>query len=110
MVRDGTWAPSSGSVESTSGPPGKSLMLYFFLKKKSFIYLLFIFGCAGSPLLCAGLFPPLVVVGRGYSSLWCLGFHCGGFSWCKAQALGRGFSGCSTRTLECGLSSCAAGA
>ena len=79
-----------------------ALFLLFF---KSFIYLLLIFGCAGSPWLCAGFFSPLVVVSWGYSSLWCLSFRCGGFSRCRAQALGRGFRGCGTQTLECGLSS-----
>ena len=83
-----------------------ALFLLFF---KSFIYLLLIFGCAGSPWLCAGFFSPLVVVSWGYSSLWCLSFRCGGFSRCRAQALGRGFRGRGTQTLECGLSSRGAG-
>ena len=33
--------------------------------------------------------------------------HCGGFSWCRARALGpTGFSSCSSRALERRLSSC----
>ena len=35
--------------------------------------------------------------------------HCGGFSCCRAQALGHtGFCSCGTRALECSLSSCGA--
>ena len=37
-----------------------------------FLINLFIFGCVGSSLLCAGF--SLVAAGRGYSSLWCTGF------------------------------------
>ena len=52
--------------------------------------------------LC-GLF--LVVVSGVYCCAWAS--HCGGFSYCKAQALGHtGFRGCGTWTLELGLSSC----
>ena len=31
--------------------------------------------------------PSLAVMNRGYSSLWCTGFSCGGFSSFRAQAL-----------------------
>ena len=63
----------------------------FFFK---FIYLFF--GCVGSLLLCTGF--SLAVESGGYSSFWCAGFSWGGFSCCRARALGRaGFSSCGTR-------------
>ena len=50
------------------------LLPYNLLKKKKVFIYLFIFGCAGSSLLHAGL----VVMSRGYSLLWCTGFSL----WC----------------------------
>ena len=38
----------------------------------------------------------LVVVSRGYYSLWCMTPHCGGFSFSSLQALEQGFSSCGT--------------
>ena len=62
-------------------------------------FYLFIFGCAGSSLLCR-LF-------SGFSKQWLLCscdarvLHCGGFSCCRAWALGHtGFSSCGTRAQE----------
>ena len=58
----------------------------------------------------------LVVASRGYSSLWCKASHCGGFSCCRARALGArasvvvacGLSSCGSQALERRLSSCGA--
>ena len=51
-----------------------------------FILFIFIFGCIGC-LLLHGVFS-LVAVSRGYSMLRCAGFSLGGFSCCRAWALG----------------------
>ena len=75
---------------------------------------IFIFGCVGSLLLCTGF--SLVAASRGYSSLQCGGFSLGGFSCCKARALGAwasvvvalGLSSCGSWALERRLSSCGA--
>ena len=53
--------------------------------KYLFIYL-FIYGCVGSSLLCAGC--SLVATCRGYSSCIAWASHCGGFSCCRAWVLG----------------------
>ena len=85
----------------------------FFCLFYSFIYL-FIFGCIGSSLLR-----------EGFLSLWRAGAtlrcgarasHCGGFSSCRARALGTwalvvaacGLSSCGSPALESRLSSCGA--
>ena len=47
---------------------------------------LFIFGCIGSSLLCAGF--SLVVVSGGYSSLWCAGFSLQWLLLLRTRALG----------------------
>ena len=76
----------------------------FFLK---IIIYLFIFGCVGSSLLCAGFLQLL----RAGTTLHCgaRASHCSGFSCCRAWALGaRGFSSCGTWALERRLSSCGA--
>ena len=89
------------------------------MQKKLFfnlILFIFIFGCVGSLLLCTGF--SLVAASRGYSSLQCVGFSLGGFSCCKARALGvrasvvvaLGLSSCGSWALEHRLSSCGAGA
>ena len=52
-------------------PPGKRLGRY-----NLFLFFLFIYGCAGSMLLCK-----VFSCGVGVS-------HCGGFFCCRAQALG----------------------
>ena len=77
-----------------------------------FVYLfIFIFGCVGSLLLRASF--SLVAASRGYPSLRRAGFSLGGFSCCRARALGArasvvvalGLSSCGSRALECGLQS-----
>ena len=63
---------------------------------------------------CTGFL--LVAVSRGYSRCGTQAFYCGGFSCCRAQALGHtGFSGCGnglssfgSRALERRLNSCGA--
>ena len=59
---------------------------------------------------------PLVVAKGGYSHCGARASHCGGFSCCRAWALGawasvivaRGLSSCGSRVLEHRLSSCGA--
>ena len=78
------------------GSPELLFLIYLFI---------FIFGCIGCLLLRAGF--SLVVASRGYSSLRCAGFSLGGFSCCRAQALGArasvvvalGLSSCGSRAL-----------
>ena len=87
------------------------VFIFFFLI--NFIYL-FIFGCVGSSLLHAG---PLQLWRAG-ATLPCGGraSHCGGFSRCRAWALGawasvvgtQGLSSCGSQALERRLSSCGA--
>ena len=87
------------------------LVLFFFLNK--FIYL-FIFGCVGSLLLCAGF----LQLRRAGATLCCgaRASHCGGFSCCGAQAVGswasvvaaRRLRSCGSWALECRFSSCGA--
>ena len=94
-------------VEDGSYP----LLKFFFFF--NFIYL-FIFGCVGSLLLCAGFLSLL----RAGDTLPCgaRASHCGGFSCCGARALGVwasvvvacGLSSCGSRALERRLSSCGA--
>ena len=50
-----------------------------------FFFYLFTFVC-GVFTAVSGL--PLVVVNRGYSSLWCAASYCSGFSCCRGWALG----------------------
>ena len=79
-----------------------------------FLNYLFIFGCIGSSLLHAGF---LQLCGARVT-LHCgaQASHCGGFSGCRAQALGmwasvvvaRGFSSCGLWALERRLSCCSA--
>ena len=82
-------------------PP--TIKLIFFNK---FIYL-FIFGCVGSSLLCAG-FLQLRRAG-GYSSLRCVGFS---LRWLlfvvEPRLQARGLSSCGSQALELRLSSCGA--
>ena len=88
-------------------PFGKGFFFFFNL-------FIFIFGCLGSLLLHAGF--SLVAASRGYSSLRFAGFSLGGFSCCRARALGarasvvvaHGLSSCGSRALERRLSSCGA--
>ena len=92
-------------------PMGNAIATWFF-----FLIYLFIFGCIGSSLLCAG---PLQLRLVG-ATLRCgaRASHCGGLPCCRAQALGvrasavvaRRLSSCGTRALEHRLSSCGAGA
>ena len=77
-----------------------------------FKFYLFIFGCIGSLLLCAGF----LQLRRAGATLCCSAqaSHCGGFSCCRARALGvrtsvvvaHGLSSCGSRALERRLSSC----
>ena len=77
-------------------------LYHIFLKK--FCYL-FIFGCAGSSLLCEGL--SLVAASRGYSLVVVCGLLI--FSSCRAQATKfMGFSNSSSWPIEGKLSSCGA--
>ena len=65
----------------------------YFFKKNLFIYL-FIFGCIGSLLLCAGF----LQLRQAGATLCCVtrASHCSGSSCCGARALGAGFSSCGT--------------
>ena len=73
--------------------------------------LIFIFGCIGSSLLHVGF----LYLRRAGATLRCdaQASHCGGFSCCRAWALGarasvvaaHGLSSCGSRALECRLSS-----
>ena len=86
----------------TTGPPGKSLRLYFlFFFNHLFVYCLFWLRCA-SMALCR-LFSLLLWWAEAI-------LHCGAWAFAVAASLGRGFRGCSAQTLGCGLSSCGAGA
>ena len=77
-----------------------------FALSKLFLFYLFISGCAGSLLLCAGF---LYLWRAGALHCHARVSHCGGFSCCGAQAQGHtGFSSCSSRALEHRLSSCGA--
>ena len=90
------------------------ILIYFliFFLINLFIFLLFIFGCVGSSLLRVGF----LQLRRAGATLRCgaRASHCGGFSCCRAQALGaqasvvvaRGLSSCGLRALEHRLSSC----
>ena len=70
------------------------------------------FGCVGSLLLCAGF----LKLSRVGATLRCGAWasHCGGFSCCRAGALGAwasvvvacGLNSCGSRDLECRLSNC----
>ena len=76
--------PDLGSaleVPPLAAPRRQSAFFFFF----NFIYL-FIFGCVGSSLLHAGFLQLL----RAGATLCCGAWasHCGGFSCCRAQALG----------------------
>ena len=83
-------------------------------QKSSFFLNLFIFGCVGSLLLCAGFLQLL----RGEATLRCgaRASHYGGFTCSRARALGRraslavvcGLSSCGLRDVESKLSSCGA--
>ena len=96
--------------------------LKFFIYSLIFIFLqiyLFIYGCIGPSLLCAGF----LQLRRAGATLCCgaRASHCGGFSCCGARALGarlqkvwhvgsevvaRGLISCGSRALERRLSSC----
>ena len=78
------------------------------------LFLKFIFGCVGSPLLYAG---SLQFQRAGATPRYgARASHCGGLSRCGALALGmwasivvaRGLSSCGLRALESRLSSCGA--
>ena len=92
--------PYKGSFRDPQGCP---LSLFFFL-----------FGCAGSLLLCAGL--SLVAARGDYSSLWYGLLIAAGFSCCRTQALGTwasaaaawGLSNSGSQALEHWLSACGA--
>ena len=80
-----------------------------------FVYLficLFVFGCVGSSLLCVGFLQLRRAGATLCGGAWAS--HCGGFSRCRARALGawasivvaRGLSSCGSQALEHRLSSC----
>ena len=82
---------------------------FFILRWKSLLKELwnfFFLVCAGSLLLC-GFSSNFSEQGLA-SLLWCTrASHCGGFSCCRARALGHsGFSSCGSWTLEHSLNSC----
>ena len=101
-----TYSPYPNFVNSLND------VLYLFLFIN--LFYLFIFGCIGSLLLRAGF----LQLGRAGATLHCSAraSHRGGFSCCRAWALGawasvavaRGLSSCGLRALECRLSSCGA--
>ena len=105
----GAWVLEDFVKQGCCSSPG--LITSSFFKMYLFIY---IFGCVGSLLLCAGF--SLVVASGGCSSLRCAGFSLGGFSWCGARALGvrasvvvaLGLSSCGSQALEHRLSRCGA--
>ena len=77
-----------------------------------FVVVVVVFGCLGSSLLRAGF--SLVAASGGYTPrCGARASHCGGFSCCRARALGtqasvvavRGLSSCGSRHLECRPSS-----
>ena len=73
----------------------------------SFLIMLFIFGCAGSSLLC-GHFSSCGKQGLLFSCS-VRASRCNGFSCCRARVLGHsGFSSCSSQFLEHRLGSCGA--
>ena len=84
---------------------------FFFFNSHSF-FIFFIFGCVGSSLLSVGF----LQLRRAGATLHCSvqASHCGGFSCCRAWALGarasvavaRSFSSCGSWALEHRLSSC----
>ena len=85
----------------------EQLLFYFLIK-----FYLFVFRCIGSSLLRAGF----LQLWQAGATLRCSAqaSHCGGFSCCRAQALGarasvvvaRGLSSCGSRALDCRLGSC----
>ena len=87
---------------SPSLQKAKLELLHFFQFFKKFIYL-FIFGCVGSWLLRAGFLYLRRAGATLHGSMQTS--HCGGFSCCRARALGvwasavvvRGLSSCGTR-------------
>ena len=75
--------------------------------KDSIFKILIVFDCAGSLLLCR-LFSSCSKR-RLLSSCSVLASHCGGFSYCRARALGYvAFISCSSKALEDRLNSCGA--
>ena len=79
---------------------------------KIYLFYLFIFGCVGSSLLCVGFLQWRRAGATLCCSTWAS--HCGGFSCCRARALGarasvvvaHRLSSCGLRALERRLSSC----
>ena len=98
-----------------SGLPNINIFTEFKQQILSDFFLKFIFGCAGSSLLC-GLFSSYGEWGLVFScDMWAS--HCNGFSCCRATGPRcAGFSSCGTwaqcrcgsRALEHGLNSCGA--
>ena len=96
--------------ESVSVSQINSFVLYFILfylfKKNKFIYLIY-FWLHWVFIAARGL--SLVVMSRGYSSLWCAGFS---LRWLlllrSAGSRHAGFSSCGSQALEHRLSSCSA--
>ena len=96
--------------ESVSVSQINSFVLYFILfylfKKNKFIYLIY-FWLHWVFIAARGL--SLVVMSRGYSSLWCAGFS---LRWLlllrSAGSRYAGFSSCGSQALEHRLSSCSA--
>ena len=93
---------ADATVRKMHSTPSLERKLLF--KKNKFIYL-FIFGCVGSLLLCAGL----VEVSGGYSLLPCTGFS---LQWLlllwSTDSRCVGFSSCGSRAPEGRFSSCGA--
>ena len=83
------------------------ISLISFFKNKFIYFILFIFGCFGSSLLCVGF--SLFAASGGYSSLRCMGLSLRWLLLLRSMGSRRaGFSSCGSRALERRLSSCGA--
>ena len=84
-----------------NGPNETRIIISFLIN----LFILFIFGCIGSLLLCVGF--SLVAVSGGYSSLQCAGFS---LRWLLLlRSMGSrhaGFSSCGTRAKQLQLAGC----
>ena len=92
--------PNNTAFSNSRSPAAVNCHLFFF---NIFIYLFiyFIFGCVGSLLLCVAF----LLLRRAGTTLRCgaQASHCGGFSCCRARALGsRASVGAARRLSSCG--------
>ena len=93
------YSPVSGKLrmgEKTVGSSCSFCVFNNYVPSAFYFIHLFIFGCAGSSLLCGFL----LTVAREAC-------HCHDFSCCRTRVLGtKSFSSCGSRALERGLNSC----